>query len=180
MWFESENATILKAQQGHRQAMDKLLNKYRKDVFHYVLRITGNWQDAEDVTQDTFVAMMTTVASYRGECPFKHWLLRIAHFRSMDVFRKRKAHESWQEQLDERSVDCPAEAWFSLQQQQREVIYSMQRLPVEQRLVIELKFFQQMTFLQIAEQLMESESTIKSRFYAAIKTMKPQLEAQYG
>ena len=81
------------------------------------------------------------------------------------------------EQMDEQSDDCPEQALF-VKQQNSVLIKTMQKLPIKQKLVVELKFFQQCTFDDIAQQLGISTNTAKSQLYSALDKLKLYLEAE--
>lgn len=179
MFNQSDDKLIAKAIGGNRSAWLKLVKRYEKLVFNYALRMVSNQDDALDLMQDTFFAVFRSLASFRGESAFKSWLLKIAHYRCIEFYRKRRNTvdlDSIPEAFNEEGEGCPELSVVS-QQQGAELISVMARLPVNQRAVIEMKFFQHLTFDDIARQLDISTNTVKSRLYAGLAKMKQVLEA---
>lgn len=178
MFNQSDEKLIARAIGGNRPAWLKLVGRHEKTVFNYALRMLGNREDALDLMQDTFFAVFRNLDGFRGESAFKNWLLKIAHYRCIEFYRKRKHTidlDSVPEAFNEAGEDCPELSVVS-QQQGAELIGAMGQLPVNQRAVIEMKFFQHLTFEDIANQLGISSNTVKSRLYAGLGKMKQVLE----
>jgi len=116
------------------------------------------------------MSVYRNLSSYRGDGVFSAWLFRIASFRCTDYYRKRARQFDSTDQTDdfadENSLDGSE---LDVSQGLEKLI---QELPTEQRHVIELKFFQNFTFDEIAGQLGISSNTAKSRVYAALKKMR--------
>jgi RNA polymerase sigma-70 factor (ECF subfamily) len=178
VFSQSDDKLISKALGGNRAAWLKLVKRYEKLVFNYALRMVSNRDDAMDLMQDTFLAVFRGLASFRGDSAFNSWLLKIAHYRCIEFYRKRKHTvdiEGIPEVFNEDGEDCP-ELSVVAGQQGDQLIGAMSQLPVNQRAVIEMKFFQYLTFEDIAQQLGVSTNTVKSRLYAGLGKMKQMLE----
>ncbi len=178
MFNQSDDKLIAKAISGNRSAWLKLVKRYEKLVFNYALRMVSNPDDAMDLMQDTFLAVFRSLSTFRGDSAFKSWLLKIAHYRCIEFYRKRKHTvdlDSVPEAFNEAGEDCP-ELSVVAGQQGAQVVEAMSELPVNQRAVIEMKFFQHLTFEDIARQLGISTNTVKSRLYAGLGKMKQVLE----
>ncbi len=181
LFKQTDEKLIKKALKGSQSAWQQLISRYEKTVYHYALRMTSNSDDALDLMQETFVSVCRSLPDYRGDSSFKTWLLRIAHFRIIEFYRKRKwfADES---ELDNVDADprhtCP-ELALNNKQTQLQIVRVMKQLPLEQKLIVELKIFQQQTFDVIGQQLGISNNTVKSRFYSALDKLKVLLEANY-
>lgn len=179
MFKQTDEKLIRKALKGNQSAWQQLVKRYESNVYQYALKMTSNADDALDLMQETFISVSRSLADFRGDSEFKTWLLRIAHFRTVELYRRRKwfADDSELQQMDaEPEQSCP-ELAFSNQQVQRQVVTLMKQLPFEQKLIVELKVFQQQTFDSIGRQLGTSTNTVKSRFYKALDKLKVLLEA---
>lgn len=176
MFSQSDASLIEKALAGNNKAWLKLIKRYEQAIYNYGLRMTGNADDAMDLMQEVFISVFRNLASYRGEGSFKSWLFRIAHFRCVEFYRRKRYHHNIDE--GEELVDHAACAsqWTFETTRSRELVTAMQALPLEQKAVIELKFFGQFTFEEIAQQLGVSANTIKSRLYSALGKMRALLE----
>lgn len=182
MFNQTDEKLIQKAIKGNKSAWLKLVKRYEKLVYNYALRMVSNQDDALDLLQDTFLAVFRSLSSFRGDSSFKSWLLKIAHYRCIEFYRRRKATvdiDGIAEAYNEEDEDCPEMAMISLQQGS-EIVTAMAILPVNQRLVIEMKFFQFLTFEDIARQLGISTNTVKSRLYSGLGKLKQVLEVAHG
>ena len=178
MFDKSDEKLVAQALKGKKSAWLALVKRYEKGIYNYALRMVNNPADAMDLMQDVFMALFKNLPTFRGDSPFKGWLFKIAHYRCIEYYRKKKPMQSLDdmpEQIDEQSNDCPEQLLFS-QQQSSALIKMMQKLPIKQKLVVELKFFQQCTFDDIAHQLGISKNTAKSQLYSALDKLKLYLE----
>lgn len=180
MFEKTDEALVKQALKGKKNAWVSLVKRHEKGIYNYALRMVSNRDDALDMLQDIFLAAFRSLASFRGESPFKGWLFRIAHYRCMEFYRKKRPMQSLDdapEQVDEDVDICP-ETKMSNFQQTTEITHAMKNLSFNQRIVVELKFFQQCTFDDIAHQLGISVNTAKSRLYSALDKLKVFMEAE--
>lgn len=178
MFKQTDEKLIRKALKGQQSAWQQLVKRYERCVYQYALRMTSNSEDAMDLMQETFISVCRSLADFRGDSEFKTWLLRIAHFRTVEFYRRRKwftSDDELQHMDAEPEHACP-ELAFSNQQVQSQLLAVMKQLPFELRLVVEMKIFQQQTFDSIGRQTGVSTNTVKSRFYKAIDKLKVILE----
>ena len=90
----AELELVRRAQAGELDAFETLTNRYEQRVFSLAMRILRQEQDAEDVTQQTFLSALENLAGFRGEASFATWLFRIATHAALKVIRKRKGLET--------------------------------------------------------------------------------------
>jgi RNA polymerase sigma-70 factor, ECF subfamily len=180
--FERSDSTLVKqALNGKKSAWSALVKRYEKNLYNYTLRMVSNNADAMDLMQDIFVAVLRNLATFRGDSPFKNWLFSIAHYRCIEFYRRKKPNQSLDElpeQHNEELQGCPEFIMLSGQQAQA-LHQAMQLLPFNQKMIVEMKFFQQFTFDDIGKQLGISTNTVKSRLYSALDKLKNQLGAEH-
>ncbi len=176
---KSDEQLIAAALKGHKKAWLNLVKRYEQGLFNYAQRMTGNQDDALDLLQEVFMAVFRNLPTFRGDASFKSWLYRIAHYRCMEFYRRKRQHLDLDE-ADEPvcAQPCP-EQRHGEQQQNKQLAQAMQQLPFAQKAVVELKFFGQFTFEEIAEQLDISTNTAKSRLYAALEKLRTLMEVEY-
>jgi RNA polymerase sigma-70 factor (ECF subfamily) len=176
----TDEQLIKKALTGNKKAWFGLLSRYEKMVFNYAVRMTGNPNDGKDLMQDIFISVFNSLQSYTGSGSFKGWLYRIAHFRCMDFYRSKRPDLSLDDipEIVEPVCKHSPELHAQATQSQLQIQTMMQGLPFNQRIVVELKFFSQFTFDEIAEQLGISPNTVKSRLYSALARLKSALEVE--
>lgn len=186
MFSSTDEQLIQKALKGNKKAWLSLLSRYEKALYNYAVRMTGSPDDGKDLMQDIFVSVFKSLHNYTGAGSFKSWLFRIAHFKCMDFYRRSRPNVSLDDFNCDQSqhislnlVDKPCEHTpeSSAQQHQshQQIHNMMQALPFNQRIIVELKFFNQFTFDEIAEQLGISANTAKSRLYSALSVLKGKL-----
>lgn len=177
MFERSDETLIAQALKGNKSAWLTIVKRYEKALYNYALRMVNNRADAMDLLQDIFIALFRNLQSFRGDGSFRGWLFKIAHYRCLEFYRRKRPMQSLDdvpEQEDEDSATCPEQQLFS-KQASGSLVAAMKLLPVKQKLVVELKFFQQCTFAEIAHQLGISTNTAKSQLYSALDKLKLQL-----
>lgn len=178
MFAPSDERLVKQALADNKKAWLQLISRYERLVYNYALRMVGNREDALDLMQEVFLSVFRHLASWRGESSFKTWLMTIAHHRCIEHYRRRKLISSDSELTDHASDDewHNPEQVYAGQQRGQQLFRAMQKLSLEQRLVVELKFFQHMQLADIAQQLEIPLSTAKSRLYGAVTKLQEWVE----
>ena len=181
MFSKSDEQLIAKAIAGNKKAWFGLISRHEKAIYNYGVRMTGNCDDAKDLMQEIFVSVYRNLASYQGKGAFKGWLFKIAHYRCIEFYRRKKPHVSLDDapEVDANVDSLSPEIELQCERAQSDLMNAMQQLPVNQRAVVELKFFGQFTFEEIADQLGVSANTAKSRLYTALGKLRTVLEVEY-
>jgi RNA polymerase sigma-70 factor (ECF subfamily) len=166
-----------------KYSIEHLLETYGKKVYNLAYRVTGNKQDAEDVTQDTFLQVYTSLDSFRGESKIYTWIYRIAINNSIKV--KRKLNKEYIDSLDQKielfKDDIPDEVkrWESdpekrylynelLREIRCECYYFMTfRLTEEQRIAYILRVVLAFSLEDISAILQVEKNVIKARLQRA-------------
>ncbi|MBU3020878.1 sigma-70 family RNA polymerase sigma factor [Aestuariibacter sp. A3R04] len=180
MFEKHDEQLVAQALKGNKRAWMALVTRYEKSIYHYGLRMTGNPADAADLMQDIFVSVFRSLANYRGDGAFKGWLFRIAHFRCIEFYRKRKPEQSMDDVPEPECGRATPEGEVLNDSTSQSLLAAMQRLPLSQKAVVELKFFGQFTFDEIADQMGLSPNTVKSRLYSALSRLKLDLEVEHA
>jgi RNA polymerase sigma factor (sigma-70 family) len=179
----SDEALIQAIASGAVWAMEILYERYHRALYTVVYRMVADQQIAEDLLQESFLAVWRRAVSYlpqNGEV--RSWLFSIVHHRAIDYLRSLQRRAALNKisledvEYDEQvsSPDVWDEAWLAVQRSQvREAIMS---LPKEQRLVIELAYFQGWTQAEIAEGCQIPLGTVKGRIRSGLLHLKHILE----
>ncbi|MCF6361099.1 MAG: RNA polymerase sigma factor [Cyclobacteriaceae bacterium] len=166
---------------GNEESFEVLLNRYKSKVFTNIYLIVKDTYIAEDLTQDTFIKAIKTLRSgrYNDEGKFKPWVLRIAHNLAIDHFRRKKRYPTIVME-DGSNVfntlefsEAPYEN-FQVQEDTKKKLRSfIEELPENQREVILMRHYQEMSFQDIAESTDVSINTALGRMrYALINLRK--------
>ncbi|REL27870.1 RNA polymerase sigma factor [Thalassotalea euphylliae] len=180
MFERSDESLIKQALKGKKSAWVSLVKRYERGIYNYAYRMVNHPDDAMDLMQDIFIAVYRNLSTFRGDSPFKGWLFKIAHYRCIEYYRKKKPLQSIDdvpEQTDDSQAACLATS-LSQGQDNQALHQAMQRLSFNQKIMVEMKFFQQFTFEEIAQQLGISTNTAKSRLYSALDKLKDYLEVE--
>lgn len=182
MWRSDDGELIARALAGSQRAWLGLVRRHETRVYNLAYRMTGNRQDALDLMQEAFLAVYRNLPNYRGEGVFAAWLLRIVVNRAVDFLRRRHGNPLHRAaELDESLVSAEAHPHGAEQDSQRALLLRLLgRLSPSQRLVVELKFFQHLSFPEIARQLGIPENTAKTRLYSALQGLRQHEELKHA
>lgn len=179
--IDEDEALIAAAVNGSAYAWEKLVKRYEPRIYNHGLRLTGNPTDAMDLMQEVFLGVYRNLHRFRGDAKFSSWIFRIAHNKAVDMNRRKKL-VTVQTRVDEEGFDlldtlpgeskAEPESRLDEQELNSQVLKLLGTLPIEQRLIVECKVFQSLTFDEIAELQDMSVNTAKTRFYAALKKLK--------
>ncbi len=169
------------AKQGKNPAFDVLLGRYRSQIKRYLLSLTADPDAADDILQDTFIKVYTSIHQYRGEASFKSWLFVIARNSWKNYLR---SHQ-YQARIDQykdvydlhiASEQSPENALIQ-QQRSRLLRVAIDALPAKQRTTLSLRIDRQLPFACIAAAMQCSLSTAKANHYCGIKTVERMIAA---
>jgi len=179
--LSSDEKLIGKALDGSQSSWVALVKRYEKLIFNYCLRMTFNHADAMDLMQEVFLALYRNLPAYRGDGQFKSWMMRIAANKTTDFLRSRgrnPLHLASQVEGEELPYNSSPEQDCLLHSENRRILRMLSSLPEEQQQVIELKFFQHLTFEEINQLTGIAVSTLKTRLYTALQRLKGEMEVQ--
>ncbi len=182
----SDEALLLAIADGAVWAMESLYQRYSRILYSLAYRMVADHQVAEDLLQDAFLAVWRRATSYSPQTgAVRNWLISILHHRTIDYLRRVRRRSTIQEApLEEMELDGSIafpdvwdEAWQSVKSSQ--VRAALIKIPTEQRLVIELAYFQGWTHTEIAEGTQIPLGTVKARMRLGLIHLK-QVLAQMG
>jgi len=183
--FVSDQELISEYLSGNHGSLEKLVNRHKSKVFSYILMVVKDKQLADDIFQDTFIKVINTLRSgtYKEEGKFIQWAMRIAHNLIIDFFRKAKRLpmvDKGGEDFDIfdtiRIVDESIEDRMINDQIQTDVRNLIELLPQEQREVLVMRHYSDMSFKEIAEQTDVSINTALGRMRYALINLRKMIE----
>jgi len=183
-YTEQDEALLIDAsKRGDQDAFAQLVQRYQRRTFNLAFRILQQYDEASEITQETFLAAWQGLPSFRGDARFPTWLYRIAYNCSLKQLEQRKRDRALQDAMQaEQSLmhaDDSASADSVLEAHDRQSIVHEQlsRLPAKYRIVLILRHLQEMTYEEIAETLTMPIGTIKTHLFRARNLLKERLEA---
>jgi RNA polymerase sigma-70 factor (ECF subfamily) len=176
----SEAQMIAECRAGNTAAWDSLFDKYYATVARFVFQLSGDFshEDTEEICQETFLSVVKNLSSFQGRSSFQTWLLRIAANKAMDYREKTRAakrggnavhlpideHRSdGQAPIDPPSGNPGPDALLQIAETSRLVRESLDRLGEPCREIIELRYFGDLSYDQIAAELRLNPKTVSSR-----------------
>lgn len=166
---------------GNNMAFDALLVRYKTRVFSYINNIVKNDDLADDIFQETFVKAITNIRQgrYSDDGKFASWIMRIAHNLIIDHFRQEKAEGTVTTDNDEYDLlnkpefsDASIEELMIDEQIRTDVRRIVEALPENQREVLTMRFYRDMSFKEIAEATNVSINTALGRMRYALMNMR--------
>ncbi|MBQ4434152.1 MAG: sigma-70 family RNA polymerase sigma factor [Bacteroidales bacterium] len=177
----TDNELIARYMEGDESALKTLIQRHEKKVFSYIMLSVKNRELAEDIFQDTFIKVINTLRSgnYKEEGKFIQWVMRIANNLKIDYFRKQQRMPVFEGNGDFdifdliNGSDPSAEQKLITEQIYAEITSLVKLLPEEQREVLEMRIYQDISFKDIAEITNVSINTALGRMrYALINLRK--------
>ncbi|MFV8393787.1 RNA polymerase sigma factor [Flavobacterium sp. LB2P6] len=172
------NKQIEKAKQGDQVAFTFLLDYYWNEVYGFMLKRTENETNAEDITIETFSKAFDKIANYNSEFQFNTWLIAIAKNVHIDLLRKKKSSlfveitdEQDQQAYNIADTTPSAEDELITEQNLSRLLQFIKELKPHYQEVIQLRYFQEMSYQEIANKIDEPLSNVKIKLLRAKKLL---------
>lgn len=176
---------IEKAKKGDQVAFTFLLDRYWNEVYGFMLKRTENETDSEDITIETFSKAFDKIATYNPEFQFNTWLIAIAKNVHIDMLRKKKStvfveitDEEDQQAYNVADSSPSAEDELITEQNLSRLLQFIKELKPHYQEVIQLRYFQEMSYQEISEQLNEPLSNVKIKLLRAKKLLSEIIESK--
>ena len=180
-----EREIIQKVLDGDNDAFGLLVEKYQTKVYNLALRMSGNEDDAFDLSQEAFLRAWRNLGSFQFESAFSTWLFRLTSNVCLDFLRARKRKatvsltvtddEDGETQLDlPDPAETPEEALLAAEDR-RLLTQALNELPAVQRQILTMRAIDDLSYAQIAEILQIEEGTVKSRLSRARAALRNKL-----
>jgi RNA polymerase sigma-70 factor (ECF subfamily) len=167
-----------RVKKADKNAASELLKIYYADIYSYLRRLCGSRHDAEDLTQQTFLKVWSSLDGFAGRSKFSTWLYRIAHNTFLDWLRKNavssqsRPDQWWQECIDKNHGPFVNVAERQLAQR----IYEMvDQLDEDKKHVVHLHYYQGLSIRETAKVLNIATSTVKYRLREVFKILRVKL-----
>ena len=181
MTREQEAAIVRKVLGGDANAFETLVLEYEKNVYNIALRMTGNSEDAADMTQEAFIKAYNSLQSFRGDSKFSVWLYRIVSNVCLDFLRSKNRRptvslsveddDGEDAQLDVADESQSPELLLDWKLTRDSVRRGLDSLPPDYRQILLLREIQGLSYDEIAQALSLEVGTVKSRIFSARKRL---------
>lgn len=162
----------------HEEAFNGIVDTYTERLYWHVRRFVCSHEDTNDLLQDIFIKIWTALSTFRGDSRLYTWLYKIATNEVLNHLRKQKIKAMIS--LDsagsilERKID--EDVYFNGDEMQRELHKAIQRLPEKQRIVFNLRYFDEMKYEDISDITGTSVGALKASYHHAYGKVKGDLE----
>ncbi|GCE04261.1 RNA polymerase sigma factor [Dictyobacter aurantiacus] len=176
---QDDVALVIASQSGDQDAFAVLVQRHQRRVFNLVYRMLQQYDEANEVTQETFLAAWQGLRSFRRDARFTTWLHRIAYNCALKQLEQRKKDSALQVAMQAEAVDSDERIGAELEAHDRQAIVRehISTLPAKYRVVLVLRHLQEMTYEEMAEILTMPIGTIKTHLFRARNLLKERLEA---
>ncbi len=166
---------------GNKASLDTLINKHKSKVFSYILMVVKNRELAEDIFQDAFIKVIRSLhaGKYNDEGRFVSWVMRIAHNLIIDHYRKDKQLKTISDDDSEvplldtvQFAEVTVEQNMVVEQIHKDIKHLVEKLPDEQKEVVKLRYYYDMSFKEIADLTGVSINTALGRMRYAIINLR--------
>ncbi|MGD2033630.1 MAG: sigma-70 family RNA polymerase sigma factor [Bacteroidales bacterium] len=167
---------VQQATQGDQKAYAELMGRYRDAIYYMLLKMVNNASDAEDLTIEAFGKAFKNIQQYTPNYAFSTWLFKIATNNCIDFIRKKKATTVSLDQNDEDTEKAPQDLQAPILDPEESMIKSQKQVMMREivsklkpryRKLIELRYFKEYSYEEIAEELELPIGTVKAQLFRA-------------
>ncbi|MEP6703160.1 MAG: sigma-70 family RNA polymerase sigma factor [Betaproteobacteria bacterium] len=166
---KDDDQTLLKGSQaGDRAAFTALVTRYQRPIYNAAYRVLGNTEDANDIVQIVFLRIAERLDDYDPQFRFFSWIYRIAINESINMLRHHRREEPLADEVElpDAGGAGPEQGYRDRQLSDR-VQRALMSMKVEDRVVLTLRHFSELSYRDIGEVLSLEEKTVKSRIFEA-------------
>ncbi len=174
---DKEILDLIKDESSREKGFILILEKYQKRLYWHIRRFLVNHEDADDVLQNTFIKVWQGLAKFRSESQLFTWLYRIATNESLIFIKKAKRHKaiSLEEGGHELAACLDNDPLISGDEISIKLQKAILMLPAKQRLVFNMKYFDELKYHEMSAILGTSVGALKTSYHLAVKKIEKQV-----
>lgn len=174
MIAEADLVEELKDPKTQSRAFEVLVDTYKQKLYWHIRRIVLNHDDADDVLQNTFIKVFRNIGGFKGDSKLYSWMYRIATNEALSFLKtKSKKQGISNEELQNQTLDnLQADVYFEGDEIQLKLQKAIATLPEKQKLVFNMKYFQELKYDEISEILETSVGGLKASYHLAVKKLE--------
>lgn len=160
----------------------RLYDEYHQDVFQFLIYLVKNRSVAEDLSHEVYVRVLKAYEKFEGKSSEKTWLFSIAKNVAIDYFRKNSVRErhsfdafDWEREQLVSPMKTP-EQFLELNDDMQQILEALEKCTGDQKMVIVMRYFQELSILETAEILGWTEGKVKTTHHRAIKALRTILQ----
>lgn len=192
MTQNNDQLYIEKILKGDTNSFAVLVDKYKDMVFSLALKVMKNREEAEEVSQDTFIKAYRSLKNFKGDSKFSTWLYKIAYHNCMDRLKKisRKYNTDTIDEVVENKISATDDVLQTIERKERAEIIKecLNELPEDERSILWFFYFEELSLKEITEVTEYSENNVKVKLHRARKKLlaviqnrvEPEMINHYG
>jgi len=175
---DEEIIRLFHAKNGEQKAFRLLVSKYSERLYWHIRKIVLDHEDSNDVLQDTFVKIWQGLYTFRHESKLFTWMYRVATNEALNFLNEkcRKTYGNSEEITEMLENQLESDPYFCGDDIQRELQKSILKLSERQRLVFNMKYYDNMKYEDMAEVLNVAVGTLKATYHTAVKKIEESLK----
>ncbi len=178
MIAESDLVSQLKDSNTQSKAFEVLVNTYKQRLYWHIRGIVLNHDDADDVLQNSFIKIYKNIIGFKGESKLYSWMYRIATNEALSFLKKKSKKQGISnEELQNQALDnLQADVYFEGDEIQLKLQKAIATLPEKQKLIFNMKYFQELKYEEISDILETSVGGLKASYHLATKKIEAYLK----
>ncbi len=162
------------------QAFRMLIQAYKERLYWHLRRFAQSHEDADDLLQETFIKIWTALPGFRGDSGLYTWVYRIATNEALNRMRRQRIRGFLNmEPLENVMRKIDDDPYFNGDELQAELHKAIEKLPPKQKVVFNLRYFDEMSYNDMAEILDTSANSLKVSYHHAYTKIKEELEKRF-
>jgi len=155
-------------------AFEKLIVNYKERLYWHIRKIVIDHEDADDVLQNTFIKVFENIKKFKGNSTIYTWMYKIATNEALNLLSKKSrqlgiSNEDW---IENKTAQLESDIYFDGDAMQLKFQKAIAKLPEKQRLVFNMRYFEEMKYDKMSEVLGTSVGGLKASYHHAVKKIK--------
>ena len=173
---KTENSLVNRAGKGDKAAMGVLVDRYNREIFYFIYKMTRNAEDAKDLTQEVFIRVFRKLSGFSGRSSFRTWLYRVATNHTIN-FINRRPPAGYSDPLATLSDSGPLPSESLEKKDLKHCLdRAIDRLPKRQKAVVRLRVRQMLSYREIADILKCSVGNCKAAYHNAVINLREMIK----
>jgi RNA polymerase sigma-70 factor (ECF subfamily) len=173
---EEDDALVPRARAGDREALDELLARHQAGAYRVALTVLGNEADAQDAAQEGLVRALRGLNGFRGDASFRTWLFAIVANEARSLVRRRLRRRETPLEADVPGHGRAADERAALRDEAARAREMLSRLPEKQRLAVQLRVDEGLSFREVGEVIGSSEGAARVNYHHGIRRLRGWME----
>lgn len=171
---EKELPALLADENTGRKAFSAIIAEYSQKLYWHIRKMVLSHDDADDILQNTFVKAWLNIGKFRGDSSLQTWLYRIATNETMNFFNSNYAKYSGNSSDfdDNLAESLKSDPYFDGDEVQLKLQKAVLSLPPKQRIIFNLRYYDEMPYSEMSKVLKTSEGALKASYHHAVKKIE--------